>query len=128
MDDVAALSDFINLYLLPGLAVGCIYALGAIGISLLFGILRFAHFRAWRHDDARCVPARSSSLPSLGWSPYAALPIAVVRHGSRQRSALDRAFYKPFRRSPGIVTVIASFGVMLMLRSADPARSGASTC
>jgi branched-subunit amino acid ABC-type transport system permease component len=32
--------------------------------------------------------------------------------------ALDRAFSKPFRRAPGIVTVIASFGVMLMLRSA----------
>ena len=29
---MTALSDFINLYLLPGLVVGCIYALGAIGI------------------------------------------------------------------------------------------------
>ena len=31
---MTALSDFINLYFLPGLVVGCIYALGAIGISL----------------------------------------------------------------------------------------------
>ncbi|HTN96144.1 MAG TPA: branched-chain amino acid ABC transporter permease, partial [Nordella sp.] len=36
--------EFINFYLIPGLALGSIYALGAIGISMIFGILRFAHF------------------------------------------------------------------------------------
>ena len=36
--------DFINLYLVPGLTIGSVYALGAVGISMIFGILRFAHF------------------------------------------------------------------------------------
>ena len=36
--------EFINYYFIPGLVLGCIYALGAVGVSLLFGILRFAHF------------------------------------------------------------------------------------
>jgi len=36
--------DFINFYLIPGLVLGSIYALGAIGVSLVFGILRFANF------------------------------------------------------------------------------------
>src|SRR5262245_7164717 len=113
---MTALSDFINLYLLPGLAVGCIYALGAIGISLLFGILRFAHFA---HGDMMTLGAYLAVIftASLGWSPYLALPIAAVGTAAAAL-ALDRAFYKPFRRAPGIVTVIASFGVMLMLRSA----------
>ena len=116
MDDVAALSDFINLYLMPGLVVGCIYALGAIGISLLFGILRFAHFA---HGDMMTLGAYLAIIftANFGWSPYAALPIAIVGTAIIALG-LDRAFYKPFRRSPGIVTVIASFGVMLMLRSA----------
>ena len=35
---------FINLYLVPGLTIGSIYGLGAVGISMIFGILRFAHF------------------------------------------------------------------------------------
>ena len=113
---VTALSDFINLYLLPGLVVGCIYALGAIGISLLFGILRFAHFA---HGDMMTLGAYLAIIftANLGWSPYAALPVAVIGTAIAAL-ALDRAFYKPFRRSAGIVTVIASFGVMLMLRSA----------
>ena len=76
MDDVAALSDFINLYFMPGLAVGCIYALGAIGISLLFGILRFAHFA---HGDVMTLGAYLAIIftAGLGWSPYAALPLAL---------------------------------------------------
>ena len=49
-----SLAVFINLYLLPGIAVGCIYALGAIGISLIFAILRFAHFA---HGDLMTLGA-----------------------------------------------------------------------
>ena len=30
---------------------------------------------------------------------------------------IDRAFYKPLRASPVIILVIASFGLMLMMRS-----------
>ena len=36
--------EFLNFYLVPGVVLGCIYALGAIGISLTFGILRFSNF------------------------------------------------------------------------------------
>ena len=36
--------EFVNFYFIPGLVLGCIYALGAIGITLTFGILRFANF------------------------------------------------------------------------------------
>ena len=36
--------EFVNYYFVPGLVLGCIYALGAIGITLTFGILRFANF------------------------------------------------------------------------------------
>ena len=38
------MAEFINFYLIPGLVLGSIYALGAIGITLTFGILRFANF------------------------------------------------------------------------------------
>ena len=30
-----AMLDFVNFYLIPGLVLGCIYALGAIGVSLI---------------------------------------------------------------------------------------------
>ncbi len=30
--------DFINLYLVPALTLGSIYALGAVGITIIYGI------------------------------------------------------------------------------------------
>jgi branched-chain amino acid transport system permease protein len=110
------MAEFINLYLLPGIAVGCIYALGAVGISLIFAILRFAHFA---HGDVMTLGAylAYSIVAGLGWSVYAALPIALIG-GAIACVGIDRVVYKPFRRSPGIIVVIASFGVMLVARSA----------
>ena len=109
------LLEFVNFYLIPGLVLGCIYALGAIGVSLLFGILRFAHFA---HGDLMTVGAYLALLlvRVAGLAPIAALPFAVV--GTALLAVLiDRAAYRPFRETQTIVLVIASFGVALMLRS-----------
>jgi branched-chain amino acid transport system permease protein len=116
MPDAGALFDFVGLYLIPGLVTGSIYALGAIGVSLLFGILRFAHFA---HGDVMTLGAYLALgfVWWLGWPALAAIPLAAVATGVIA-VGIDRAFYKPFRRRPTIISVIASFGVMLMIRSA----------
>lgn len=108
--------EFFNFYLMPGVVLGCIYALGAIGISLTFGILRFANFA---HGEIMMLGAyfTFTFITLFGLHPIvAALPsmaiCAVIMLG------LDRFFFKPFRASPTIMLVIASFGLMLMVRSA----------
>src|SRR5713101_3596130 len=72
MPDWSTILDFIGLYLIPGLVTGSIYALGAIGVSLLFGILRFAHFA---HGDLMTLGAyfALTIVVHLGWPPHAAL-------------------------------------------------------
>ena len=53
----------------------------------------------------------------FGWPALAAIPLAAT--GTALIAVgLDRAFYRPFRQRPTIISVIASFGVMLMIRSA----------
>lgn len=107
--------DFINNYLVPGLVLGSVYALGAVGVSMIYAILRFAHFA---HGDLMSLGAyfALSGVAALGWTPVAALPFAIV--GAIAAALLvDRAVYRPFRKSRPIVGVIASFGVALMLRS-----------
>lgn len=108
--------EIVNFYLIPGIVLGCIYALGAIGVSLIFAILRFAHFA---HGDllafgAYCALAFATGLavPAL-W----ALPLAVAATAAAAL-LVDRLFYKPLRASQSVTTVIASFGVALMLRAA----------
>ncbi|MFO1056411.1 MAG: branched-chain amino acid ABC transporter permease [Dongiaceae bacterium] len=108
--------EFVNFYLIPGLVLGSIYALGAIGVSMLFGILRFAHFA---HGDLMTLGGyfALSIVLHLGWPPLAALPVAAILTAA-VAIGVDRLFYRPFRSRPTIVVVIASFGVALMLRSA----------
>lgn len=107
--------DFINFYLVPALALGAIYALGAVGISMIFGILRFAHFA---HGDVMTLGAYGTltavwfiPLPPLLLLPFGmALAVAAAL-------AVDRWFYRPLRKLPTIFTVISSFGVALIFRS-----------
>lgn len=107
--------DFINLYLIPALALGSIYALGAVGISMIFGTLRFAHFA---HGDLMTVGAYGvlAALAVVPGHPLLLIPagaaLAIVA-----ALAVDRFFYKPLRKLPTIYTVISSFGVALIFRA-----------
>ena len=107
--------EFVNFYLIPGLVLGSIYALGAIGVSLIYGVLRFAHFA---HGDMMTLGAylALTLVWWFGWSPYLALPFAMAG-AAAFAIGIDRAFYKPLRARPTIVLLIASFGIALMLRA-----------
>ncbi len=107
--------EFLNFYLIPGVVLGCIYALGAIGISLTFGILRFSNFA---HGDTMTlgVYITLSLVQFSGLHPLLVAPLAMVLT-TVVVLGMDRAFFKPFRTSPTIMLVIASFGLMLMIRS-----------
>lgn len=107
--------EFINNYLIPGLVLGSIYALGAIGVSMIYSILRFAHFA---HGDLMTFGAyvAYAVVAGLGWTPLAAMPFAILG-AAGAALVIDRFAYRPFRKSRPIVVVIASFGVALMLRA-----------
>ena len=107
--------DFINLYLVPALTLGSIYALGAVGISMIFGILRFAHFA---HGDVMSIGAYGvlTAVWFIPVHPLLLMPFGVALAVATALAA-DRWFYRPLRQLPTIYTVIASFGVALILRS-----------
>ena len=107
--------DFINLYLIPALMLGSIYALGAVGISMIFGILRFAHFS---HGDVMSLGAYGvlTAVWLIPLHPLLLLPFGVAL-AVVAALAVDRFFYKPLRKLPTIYTVISSFGVALIFRS-----------
>ena len=82
---------------------------------MTFGILRFANFA---HGETMTLGAYVAfTLVQLtGWHPLAVLPFAMALTAV-VALGVDRVFYKPFRARPAIMLVIASFGMMLMIRS-----------
>ncbi len=115
---------FINKGLLAGLIIGSIYALGAVGVTLIFGILRFAHFP---HGDMMTLGAfvaliLTALAPGVGDlvglpTAFVLMPIAMVVTAVIA-VWLDKAFYAPLRRAnvKPVVIVMASIGVMLMMQ------------
>ncbi|MGQ9838570.1 MAG: branched-chain amino acid ABC transporter permease [Cyanobacteriota bacterium] len=100
--------------LIYGLVLGSIYALGAIGVSLTFGILRFANFA---HGDMMTLGAYFVlSFVSLGW------PIGVSLLPAALATVLcaviiDQLIYRRLRREVPVILLISSFGTALILRS-----------
>lgn len=115
---------FINKVIISGAVIGSIYAMGAIGITLIYSILRFSHFA---HADLMTTGAFITFLltamfpgagPAIGLpTAFVMLPIAMVLT-SLIAVGLDKAFYKPLRlhNVKPIVIVMASLGVTFMLQ------------
>lgn len=108
------MTDFLQL-ILYGVVSGCILALGAIGVSLTFGILRFANFA---HGDLMTVGAylAFSLVVSLG------LPLwlgALLASGATALVAVlsDQLVFRHLRRRPPVILLISSFGMALIYRS-----------
>ncbi len=116
-----------------GIVLGSIIALGAIGLTLIYGILRFANFA---HGDLMTVGAYvvlfllTSALPALGiahvpWAPLsfgwpmlAGLAVAMPVTGALA-IAIDRVLYRPMRarRVSPVMLAMASLAMALILRS-----------
>ncbi|MBX9465415.1 MAG: branched-chain amino acid ABC transporter permease [Aquamicrobium sp.] len=119
-----ALVVFANFVFIPGLAYGAQIALGALGVTLVFGILRFSNFA---HGDLMAFGTMITILVTwwligmgvtLGPLPTAllALPVGII--GAVAMALLiDRLVFRFYRKqkSAGIVFVMASVGVMFVL-------------
>lgn len=98
-----------------GLVLGGVVALGAVGVSLLFGILRFAHFA---HGDMMTLGAYLAFVfvGVLGWPMAAGFPLALALTAAAAL-AVDRTVYRRLRRTAPVILLISSFGIALVLRS-----------
>lgn len=116
--------------LADGLVIGSVVALGAVGLSLVFSIVRFANFA---HGDllawgaylaftalALVTAAGVEAAPigpfSFGWPLVAALAGAMAATALLSL-ALDTALFRRLRAQGAITLVIASFGAALALRN-----------
>ena len=125
MDDILnAIVLLSNFVIVPALAYGAQLALGALGVTLIFGILRFANFA---HGDLMAFATMVVILltwvlqdAGIGIAP---LPTALIALPAGILAAIaislltDRWVYRFYRRkkSAPVIFVIASIGVMFMM-------------
>jgi branched-chain amino acid transport system permease protein len=124
MDYLNALVAFLNFVVVPALSYGSQLAIGALGVTLIFGILRFSNF-AWGDTMAfgtTLVILLTWWFTSMGINfgplPTAllALPLAFV--GTAALMLLtDKWVYQFYRKQKAkpIILVIVSAGVMFIM-------------
>ena len=124
MDILNAFVALMNFVIIPATAYGAQLALGALGVTLIYGILRFSNFA---HGDTMAFGAMVTILVTwglqsagitLGPLPTAllALPVGIAATGLLVL-ATDRVIYRFYReqKAKPIIFVIASIGVMFIL-------------
>lgn len=114
-----ALQQIIN-----GLSLGSIYALIALGYTMVYGIIKLINFA---HGDIYMLGAFFGfyAATSLHLSFMPTLLIAMV--GSAIVGILvEKAAYKPLRRSPKITLLITAIGVSIFLENGTRFVLGAS--
>lgn len=115
-----------------GIVFGSIIALGAIGLTLVYGIIRFANFA---HGDLMSagafialflttgvlawigIPDTNFGPLSFGWRMLIALPVSMVAVGGIA-VALDRILYRKLRqkKSGPVILAMSSLGAAFILR------------
>ncbi len=105
---------FLN-QLINGLHVGSIYALIALGYTMVYGIVKLINFA---HGDIIMVGAYTAviTLTILSWSSLAAL-IASIVICVIFGILIERLAYKPLRNSPRISSLITAIGVSMLLQN-----------
>jgi branched-chain amino acid transport system permease protein len=116
------MDDFLQ-QLTNGLTIGSIYALVALGYTMVYGVLKLINFA---HGDLFTIGAYLglTLLTSMGLSdrlgPFAGillLVLMVMGLLALLGALLDRAAYRPLRESPRLSAVVSALGASIFLQN-----------
>jgi branched-chain amino acid transport system permease protein len=111
---------FIELFL-GGLTRGSIYALIALGYTMVYGIIQLINFA---HGEIYMLGAFTalivaSILSMLGWNQIAILVIAsivAVIYSAAYGFTIEKIAYKPLRQAPRLSALISAIGMSMFLQ------------
>ncbi len=113
------MQDFLQ-HIINGLSLGSIYALIALGYTMVYGILQMINFA---HSDVYMVGAFASFYAakwlgienSPGYSTLIILLLVSMLTCSLLGLAIERLAYRPLRKAPKLNILITAIGVSLFL-------------
>lgn len=108
--------DFLLQSILNGILAGCIYALFAMGLTLIYGVLNFVNFAhgeliMWGAYFLYFLMGKPFGLPL----PIALIPALLLT--ILLGIGMDRFVFKPLRTANRLTLLIASLGLSFLLRN-----------
>jgi branched-chain amino acid transport system permease protein len=101
--------QFIN-----ALSIGSLYALMAIGLAMVFGILRLINFA---HGDLMMVASYAALFMLIAGLPFPVVAALAVIVAALAGMLMERTAYRPIRGAPDVAMLLTSFAVTIILEN-----------
>ena len=98
--------------LIDATALGSIYALMAVGIGLVFGVLRLVNFAYGQLIMAGAYTLAYTASWPVVWSIVACFAVVIVLS-----TAMDRVVFRPLRDQSPAVMLVTTFAIAFMLQA-----------
>src|SRR5688572_22046885 len=108
------LSNYFLQQLLNALSIGSLYALMAVGLAMVFGILRLTNFA---HGDLMMVAAYIAYFALTAKLPFAVAVILMIGGTIIVGVLMERIAYRPIRNAPAVAALLTSFAVGQILQN-----------
>lgn len=110
MNTVYILQQIVN-----GLILGSMYAMVAIGFSMIYGIIRLINFA---HGDVVMIGAFCTlGLLQVAKAPFPLVALVVLSAGALVGVLIEKGAFRPMRGAPQVTGFITSLAVSIMLQN-----------
>ena len=112
-------------YLINGISLGSVYAIIALGYTMVYGIAKMLYFA---HGDVIMIGCYVLFLAmnGQGWPPLVAVVLSVIVC-TVLGIVIEKIAYKPLRRATPLAVLITAIGVSYFLQNAALLLFGADT-
>lgn len=102
-------------YLISGLSLGSIYALIALGYTMVYGIAKMLNFA---HGDIIMVGGYAAFITmAANWCPLWLAMVITVAVCTVLGVVIEKVAYKPLRQAPPLAVLITAIGVSYLLQN-----------
>ena len=107
--------EYIAQQIVNGLILGSMYAMVAIGFSMIYGIIRLINFA---HGDVVMIGAfLTLALLQVAGAPFPLVALVVLAAGAAIGILIEKTAFRPMRGAPQVTGFIASLAVSIMLQN-----------
>jgi branched-chain amino acid transport system permease protein len=108
------MSQYLFQQLVNGLSLGSLYALVAIGFSMIYGIVRLINFA---HGDLLMIGAFSTLALIASGLPWPVILLAVLAVGALAGMIIATAVFRPIRGAPQVTGCIATLAASIIIQN-----------
>src|SRR5262249_30137959 len=109
-----SLDLYIAQQIINAVSLGSLYALVAIGLSMIFGILRMTNFA---HGDMMMVGAYCTLVMQMLGLDFGWAVVIGMGLGALAGVIVERVAYRPVRRAPEVTLLLTSLAVTYILEN-----------